>query len=107
MGGRSLPARVRGAASTRSRPGSISCEPNATRPGATSTSSSSLYQTPLWFSDHANEKMPITGPAEEMAKSIARLEDLGVTTIDLLVFGPAPLVVETAEKFATEVVASI
>ena len=61
------------------------------------------YQHAMWFSDHANPKMPLTGPPEEIAKSIARLQDLGVTMIDLMVFGPASVISENAERFATEV----
>ena len=44
------------------------------------------YQHAMWFSDHANPKMPLTGPPEEIAKSIVRLRELGVTMIDLMVF---------------------
>ena len=62
-----------------------------------------LYQQPLWFSDHPNVKLPLTGPPEEIAASIKRLQDHGVTTIDLMVFGPAPLIAETLERFAEEV----
>jgi probable F420-dependent oxidoreductase len=62
-----------------------------------------LYQTPLWFSDQPHPKMPMTGPPDAMAESVKRLEELGITTMDLLVFGPAELVIETAERFASEV----
>lgn len=62
-----------------------------------------LYQHALWLSDEANPKLPLTGPAEEVARSIARLEELGVTHIDLLVLGPGGAIVEMAERFKEEV----
>jgi len=62
-----------------------------------------VYTSVLWFSDHPNDKLPLTGPPEHIAQSIARLGELGVTMIDLAVFGPAPLIAETATRFATEV----
>lgn len=62
-----------------------------------------LMPNPLWFSDHANPKMPLTGPADHIAGSIKKLEEAGVTSIDLMVFGPAQMIVETAERFAAEV----
>lgn len=61
------------------------------------------YQHAMWFSDHPNPKMPLTGPPEEIARSIARLKELGVTMVDLMVFGPASVIAEKAERFATEV----
>ena len=65
------------------------------------------YQHPMWFSEHPNPKMPLTGPPEEIAASLAKLKELGVTMVDLMVFGPAPVIVENAERFATEVRALI
>ncbi len=62
-----------------------------------------VYPNALWFSDHPNPKMPLTGAPEDIAASIKRLEEIGVTTAHLIVFGPGPLVTETAERFATEV----
>lgn len=62
-----------------------------------------VYPNALWFSDHTNPKMPLTGPAEEIAASIKRLQDVGVTTAHLIVFGPGPLVCEAAERFSEEV----
>ncbi|MDQ3963180.1 MAG: LLM class F420-dependent oxidoreductase [Actinomycetota bacterium] len=62
-----------------------------------------VYTNVLWFSDHPNEKLPLTGPPEHIAGSIKQLEDLGVDMIDLAVFGPAELIAETAERFTTEV----
>ncbi|MDQ4065561.1 MAG: TIGR03619 family F420-dependent LLM class oxidoreductase [Actinomycetota bacterium] len=62
-----------------------------------------VYTSPLWFSDHSNEKLPLTGPPEHIAGSVKELGDLGVTTIDLAVFGPAELIGETAQRFAEEV----
>lgn len=62
-----------------------------------------VYPNALWFSDHANPKMPLTGPAEEIAASIKRLEDIGVTTAHMIVFGPGQLVCEGAERFTEEV----
>lgn len=62
-----------------------------------------VYTNALWFSDEPNEKLPLTGPAEHIAGSIKRLEELGVDMIDLAVFGPAELIIETTGRFATEV----
>ena len=62
-----------------------------------------VYQHALWFSDHASEKLPLTGPAEEIAASIKRLADLGISEIDLIVFGAGEQIVETAERFRAEV----
>lgn len=61
------------------------------------------YQHPLWFSDQPNEKLPLTGPPEAIAGSIKRLDELGVTMIDLVVLGPPELIISTAERFAQEV----
>lgn len=62
-----------------------------------------LFQNLLWFSDAPNPKMPFTGPPEEIARSLKEAESMGITMIDLIVFGPGPVVVEAAERFATEV----
>lgn len=62
-----------------------------------------VYPNLLWFNDHPNPKMPLTGPPDEIAASIKRLDDIGVATAHLIVFGPGPLVCETAERFAEEV----
>jgi probable F420-dependent oxidoreductase len=62
-----------------------------------------VYPSLLWVSDHPNPKMPLTGPPEEIAASIERLEDVGVTTTHMIVFGPGPQVTETAHRFAEEV----
>ena len=62
-----------------------------------------VYPNLLWFSDHPNPKMPLTGPPEEIASSIKRLDEIGVTTAHMIVFGPGPLVSETAERFSEEV----
>ena len=62
-----------------------------------------VYTSALWFSDHPNEKLPLTGPPEHIAGSIKELGDLGVTMVDLAVFGPAELIAETAQRFAEEV----
>ncbi len=61
------------------------------------------YQHAMWFSDHANPKMPLTGPPEVIAESLARLDELGVSMVDLMVFGPASVISENAERFVTEV----
>ena len=61
------------------------------------------YWNPLWFSDHPNEKLPLTGPPDVIAASLKRLSDLGVTMVDLAVFGPPQLIIETAQKFHEEV----
>ena len=62
-----------------------------------------VYTSVLWFSDHPNEKLPLTGPPDVIAASLKRLNDLGVTMVDLAVFGPPQLIVETAQRFAEEV----
>lgn len=62
-----------------------------------------VYPNLLWFSDQPNPKMPLTGPPEEVASSIKKLEEVGVTTAHMIVFGPGPLVCETAERFSEEV----
>lgn len=61
------------------------------------------YTSPLWFSDHPNEKLPLTGPPDVIAASLKRLGDLGVTMVDLAVFGPPAVIIETAERFQQEV----
>ena len=65
------------------------------------------YQHALWFSDHPNPKLPLTGPPEHIAESIRRLDDLGVKMLDLMVFGPAGVIAENAERFMTEVRAAL
>ena len=62
-----------------------------------------LFSTLLWFSDHTNHKLPLTGPPEHVAESIKRLGDIGITMIDLIVFGPDEAIVENAALFAEEV----
>ncbi|HWC14622.1 MAG TPA: hypothetical protein VG929_08500, partial [Actinomycetota bacterium] len=62
-----------------------------------------VYTNALWFSDEPNEKLPLTGPPDAIAASLKRLNDLGVTMVDLAVFGPPSLIVETAERFSEEV----
>ncbi|HEU4481268.1 MAG TPA: TIGR03619 family F420-dependent LLM class oxidoreductase [Actinomycetota bacterium] len=66
-----------------------------------------VYQDALWFSDHVKESLPLTGPADAIASSMARLKELGVTMVDLLVIGPASLISENAERFAEEVRAGL
>lgn len=61
------------------------------------------YQSALWFSDHPNPKLPFTGPADEIAASIKKAADIGVTMIDLFVLGPAAVMIEAAERFNEEV----
>lgn len=61
------------------------------------------YQSALWFSDAPNEKLPLTGPPDAIAASLKRLDDLGVTMIDLAVLGPAQVIEETAQRFVEEV----
>ncbi|MBA2725077.1 MAG: LLM class flavin-dependent oxidoreductase, partial [Actinobacteria bacterium] len=62
-----------------------------------------LFQNLLWFSDETNPKMPFTGPPKAIAQALKEAEAMGVTMVDLLVFGPGPVIVETAERFASEV----
>ncbi len=62
-----------------------------------------MLQHILWFSDEPNPKLPFTGPPEAIAERIKEVEDLGITTIDLIVYGPADVIVENAERFAREV----
>jgi hypothetical protein len=61
------------------------------------------YTSLLWFSDHPTEKLPLTGPPDVIAASLKRLGDLGVTMVDLAVFGPAQVIGETAQRFHEEV----
>lgn len=61
------------------------------------------YQNALWFSDDPNPKLPFTGPVDHIASQLVRAREMGVTMIDLVVFGPGPLIVETAQRFAEEV----
>ncbi|MEA2487298.1 MAG: hypothetical protein QOF16_952 [Actinomycetota bacterium] len=63
-----------------------------------------LYQTPLWFSDSANPKFPLSGPVDAIVESIGRLSEIGVTTIDLVIFGTVELVEESIQKFTEEVI---
>jgi probable F420-dependent oxidoreductase len=62
-----------------------------------------VYQSALWFSDDPNEKLPLTGPPDAIASSLKQLADLGVTMVDLVVFGPAELIAETGQRFMEEV----
>lgn len=62
-----------------------------------------LHQDLLWFSDEPNPKLPFTGRPEDMAANLKRYAEAGVTTVDLVVFGPPALVVESAQRFAEEV----
>ncbi len=62
-----------------------------------------LYQNVLWFSDQPNPKFPLTGRPEDIAAAVDRVRSLGVTMLDLVVFGPAPVIVENAQRFAEEV----
>lgn len=62
-----------------------------------------VYPHPLWFSDRPNDKLPLTGPPEAIAASLARLAELGVTHVDLTVFGPAAMIEEVAARFAQHV----
>jgi probable F420-dependent oxidoreductase len=62
-----------------------------------------VYQNALWFSERANPKLPFTGPPDAIAESLRALAALGVTMVDLVVFGPTTLVTESAARFAEEV----
>jgi probable F420-dependent oxidoreductase len=62
-----------------------------------------LYQNPLWFSDHPNPRMPFTGPPEVVAASIKKLDEMDVSMLDLMVFGPPEVISENATRFAEEV----
>ena len=62
------------------------------------------YQQALWFSDHTNPKLPLTGPAEEIASSIKQLGEMGVSMIDLIVLGPPAQILEMGQRFQEEVV---
>lgn len=61
------------------------------------------YQSALWFSDEPNPKLPFTGPPEEIAASIKRAADIGVTMLDLFVLGPGAIIEENAHRFTEEV----
>lgn len=62
-----------------------------------------LYQHVLLFGDEANPKLPFSGPPDAVAAAIARLDEMGVKMIDLMVLGPPGVIVETAQRFAEEV----
>lgn len=62
-----------------------------------------LYQSPLWFSDEPHPKMPLTGPVDAIVESIGRLEEIGVTTVDLVIFGAPTLIEESIQRFTDEV----
>lgn len=62
-----------------------------------------VYPHAMWFSDDANPKLPFTGPPEEIAASVKRLEEVGVTTAYLIVLGPGSVICETAQRFTEEV----
>lgn len=62
-----------------------------------------LFQSLLWFSDEPNPKLPFTGPPDAISSALERAADLGITMIDLIVFGPTEMIVESAERFAKEV----
>lgn len=62
-----------------------------------------LSQQALVFADAPNPKLPLMGPCDAIAASLERLRELGVTMIDLVVFGPPSMLIETAARFAEEV----
>lgn len=62
-----------------------------------------MMQHILWFSDEPNPKLPFTGPPEAIAEKVKEMQELGVTSIDLIVYGPSAVIVENAERFAREV----
>ncbi|MGH2754355.1 MAG: TIGR03619 family F420-dependent LLM class oxidoreductase [Actinomycetota bacterium] len=62
-----------------------------------------LYQQALWFSDSPHPKLPLTGPPEVIAENLTSLREQGITMVDLVVFGPAPVISECATRFAEEV----
>jgi probable F420-dependent oxidoreductase len=62
-----------------------------------------LWQHALWLSDHPNPKLPLTGPPDVVAGSIKRLEEIGITTIDMMVVGPPQVIIEMANRFCDEV----
>jgi len=62
-----------------------------------------LYQNALWFSDSPHPKLPLTGPPEVVAENLAALRDLGITMVDLIVFGPGSAIDEVANRFAEDV----
>jgi hypothetical protein len=47
--------------------------------------------------------MPFTGPPEVVAASIKKLDEMGVSMLDLMVFGPPEVISENATRFAEEV----
>lgn len=62
-----------------------------------------VYPNLLWISEQPNPKLPLSGPPEEIAASIQKLEGAGVTTAHMIVFGPGPVVSEMAQRFSEEV----
>lgn len=61
------------------------------------------FQSLLWFSDSENPKLPFTGSPETIAASLKQAAEIGIDMVDLVVFGPDDVVVETARRFAEEV----
>lgn len=61
------------------------------------------FQHALWFTDEPSTSMPFVGPPDHIAASIKSLADLGVSMIDLIVIGPAEVMVENARRFSEEV----
>jgi probable F420-dependent oxidoreductase len=62
-----------------------------------------LFQQLLWFSDDPHPKLPLTGPPDAIAESLAKLRAMGITMVDLIVFGPEAAISETATRFVEEV----
>jgi probable F420-dependent oxidoreductase len=62
-----------------------------------------LFQHATWFSDSPHPKLPLTGPPEVVAENLVRLRDMGITMVDLIVFGPPDVIGEVASRFAEEV----
>jgi probable F420-dependent oxidoreductase len=62
-----------------------------------------LYQNPLFFAEAPNPKMPLSGPPQAIAETLVRLRGMGVTTVNVTVYGPPSMIVETAQRVAEEV----
>jgi probable F420-dependent oxidoreductase len=61
------------------------------------------FQHAAWFSEGPNPKLPLTGPPDVIAASLKRLEELGVSMVDFLVFGPGNVIVENGQRLIEEV----
>lgn len=62
-----------------------------------------VFQTPLWISERANPRHPLTGPPQAIAESLHALEDIGLTSVSCIVAGDAGLIRSVMQRFDEEV----